>query len=80
MRLPSTSEFPLSKRPVGLEFAILALIPGLSNVACRTVRRKYRRPFSSRSCPKQPGAKGPSEALIQAIVELKTVPNVPFRS
>ena len=34
------------------------------------VRRKYRRLFSSSECPKQPGPKGPSEALIQAIVEL----------
>ena len=33
-------------------------------------RRTYRRLFSSRECPKQPGPKGPSEALIQAIVEL----------
>ena len=36
------------------------------------VRRKYRRRFSSSECPKQPGPKGPSEALIQAIVELKS--------
>jgi putative transposase len=36
------------------------------------VRRKYRRLFSSISCPKTPGPKGPSEALIQAIVELKS--------
>jgi putative transposase len=36
------------------------------------VRRKYRRLFASRSCPKKPGPKGPSEALIQAIVELKS--------
>jgi putative transposase len=36
------------------------------------VRRKYRRLFSSRPCPKKPGPKGPSEALIQAIVELKS--------
>jgi transposase InsO family protein len=35
------------------------------------VRRKYRRLFSSSQCPKTPGPKGPSEALIQAIVELK---------
>ena len=33
-------------------------------------RRTYRRLFSSSECPKQPGPKGPSEALIQAIVEL----------
>ena len=36
------------------------------------VRRKYRRVFSSSSRPKKPGPKGPSEALIRAIVELKT--------
>src|SRR6202023_3416883 len=36
------------------------------------VRRKYRRVFSSRPYPKQPGPDGPSEALIQAIVELKS--------
>ena len=36
------------------------------------VRRKYRRLFSSSPCSKRPGPKGPSEALIQAIVELKS--------
>ena len=36
------------------------------------VRGKCRRLFSSSSCPKKPGPKGPSEALIQAIVELKS--------
>ena len=36
------------------------------------VRRKYRCLFSWRPCPKKPGPKGPSEALIQAIVELKS--------
>src|SRR5262245_36848457 len=36
------------------------------------VRRKYRRLFSSTSCPRKPGPKGPSEALIRAIVELKS--------
>src|SRR6516162_3604419 len=35
------------------------------------VRRKYRRLFSSTRCPKKPGPKGPDEALIRAIVELK---------
>src|SRR5260370_40562367 len=35
------------------------------------VRRKYHRLFSSSHCPKKPGPKGPSAALIQAIVELK---------
>src|SRR5215831_20284127 len=36
------------------------------------VRRKYCRLFSSSHCPKKPGPKGPSEPLIQAIVELKS--------
>src|SRR5262245_13526770 len=36
------------------------------------VRRKYRRLFTSRPCPKKPGPKRPDEALIQAIVELKS--------
>jgi putative transposase len=35
------------------------------------VRGKYRRLFSSSHLPKKPGPKGPSDALIQAIVELK---------
>ena len=36
------------------------------------VRRKYRRLFSSSHRPRKPGPKGPSEALVQAIVELKS--------
>ena len=36
------------------------------------VRRKYRRLFSSSRRPKKPGPKGPSGALIRAIVELKS--------
>jgi putative transposase len=36
------------------------------------VQRKYRRLFSSRNRPRKPGPKGPSEALIHAIVELKS--------
>ena len=36
------------------------------------VRRTYRRLFSSSECPKKPGPKGPSEALIRTIVELKS--------
>src|SRR6202521_351729 len=36
------------------------------------VRHKYRRLFSSSQCPKKPGPKEPSDALIQAIVELKS--------
>ena len=36
------------------------------------VRRKYRRLFSSRSCSRKPGPKGPDQTLIRAIVELKS--------
>jgi transposase InsO family protein len=36
------------------------------------VRRKYCRLFSARAHPRKPGPKGPSEALIKAIVELKS--------
>ena len=36
------------------------------------VRRKYRRLFSAGARCKKPGPKGPSEALIRAIVELKS--------
>jgi putative transposase len=36
------------------------------------VRRKYRLLFSARLRPKKPGPKGPDEALIRAIVELKS--------
>jgi putative transposase len=36
------------------------------------VRRKYRRLFSSKPCCKKPGPKGPGEALVRAIVELKS--------
>ena len=36
------------------------------------VRRKYRRLFSSIRCSKKSGPKGPSDPLIQAIVELKS--------
>jgi putative transposase len=36
------------------------------------VRGKYRRLFSSTACPTKPGPKAPDEALIQAIVELKS--------
>src|SRR5262249_17147263 len=36
------------------------------------VRRKDRALFTSRACHKKPGPKGPSDALIQAIVELKS--------
>jgi hypothetical protein len=43
------------------------------------VGRKYHRLFSPGHCPKKPGPKGPSAALIQAIVELKSR-NPRFRS
>ena len=36
------------------------------------MRRKYQRLFSSTSRPKKPGPKGPDEALIRIIVELKS--------
>ena len=36
------------------------------------VRRSYRLLFSARPCPKKPGPTGPDEALITAIVELKS--------
>ena len=36
------------------------------------VRGKYRLLFSSRSCPKKAGPKGPDEGVIGAIVELKS--------
>jgi hypothetical protein len=36
------------------------------------VRRKYRQLFSSRRCPNKPGPKGPHEAVIQTIVEIKS--------
>jgi putative transposase len=35
------------------------------------VKRKYRRLFSSSTASKKPGPKGPSEAVIQAIIEMK---------
>ena len=51
----------------------IALRPSTLLAFHRTlVRRKYRRLFSSTSCPRKPGPKGPDEALIQAIVELKS--------
>jgi transposase InsO family protein len=36
------------------------------------VRRKYRHLFSSTPSPKKPGPKGPDEAVVRAIVELKS--------
>jgi putative transposase len=39
---------------------------------CALVHRKYRRLFSSRPVRKKPGPRGPDEALVRAIVELKS--------
>src|SRR5207344_1277022 len=36
------------------------------------VGRKYRRLFSSTLCPQKPGPKGADQALVKAIVELKS--------
>src|SRR5262245_12593228 len=53
--------------------AAIALRPSaLLAVHHAMVRRKYRRLFSSTPCPRKPGPKGPDQALIQAIVELKS--------
>jgi hypothetical protein len=49
--------------PVGLELRILALIPGLGNVAWRS---------ASEPEPEDARTEGPRDALIQAIVELKS--------
>jgi putative transposase len=59
--------------PGGIRKLAIAVRPStLLAFHAALVRRKYRRLFSSHPCPKQPGPKGPSEALIQAIVELKS--------
>jgi len=51
----------------------IALRPSTPLVFHRAlVRCKYRRLFSSTPRPKKPGPKGPSQALIEAIVELKS--------
>ena len=54
------------------KLAIVARPSTLLAFHAALVRRKYRRLFSSRPRPKKPGPKGPSAALIQAIVELKS--------
>jgi putative transposase len=60
-------------RPGRIRKAALALQPStLLAFHQALVRCKYRRLFSSMSCSKKAGPKGPSEALIQAIVELKS--------
>jgi len=59
-------------RPGRLQKVAVALRPStLLAFHQALIRRKYRRLFSSKPCPKKPGPKGPDEALIQAIVELK---------
>ena len=59
--------------PERIRKAALALQPStLLAFHQALVRCKYRRLFSSTPRPKKPGPKGPSTALIQAIVELKS--------
>ena len=59
--------------PGRIRKAAIALRPStLLALHQAVVRCKYRRLFSSTPRPKQPGPKGPSNALIQAIVELKS--------
>jgi hypothetical protein len=63
-------DFPQSGR---IRRAAIALQPStLLAFHQALVRRKYRRLFSSPPRLKKPGPKGPSKALIQAIVELKS--------
>src|ERR1700716_561759 len=58
--------------PGRIRKAAIALRPStLLALHQAVVRCKYRRLFSATPRPKQPGPKGPSNALIQAIVELK---------
>jgi transposase InsO family protein len=59
--------------PARIRKLAIALRPSTLLVLHRAlVRRKYRLLFSSRPCPRKPGPKGPNEALIRAIVELKS--------
>ena len=59
--------------PTRIRKAALALQPStLLAFHQALVRRKYRRLFSSVSCAKKAGPKGPSDALVQAIVDLKS--------
>jgi hypothetical protein len=62
----------LSLSPARIRKVAIGLRPA-TLLACHQalVGRKYHRLFSS-SCPKKPGPKGPSAALIQAIVELNS--------
>src|SRR5262245_37680594 len=60
-------------RPERIRKVAIALRPStLLTFHQALVRRKYRRLFSSTSCMRKPGPKWPDEALIQAIVELKS--------
>ena len=59
--------------PERIRKVAIALRPStLLTIHQALVPRKYRRLFSSTSCPTKPGPKGPDQALIQAIVELKS--------
>src|ERR1700681_4142417 len=59
--------------PTRIQKVAIALRPSTLLAFHRAlVRRKYRRLFSSTPCPKKPGPKGPHQALIQGIVELKS--------
>ena len=61
----------LFRRPGRIRKVAIGLRPStLLAFHLALVCRKYRRLFSSSPCQKTPGPKGPSEALIQAIVEL----------
>ena len=55
-------------RKVGIAFRPSTLLAFHQAFVCR----KYRRLFSSKRSPKKPGPKGPDEALVRAIVELKS--------
>src|SRR5262245_39033805 len=60
-------------RPERIRMVAIALRPStLLTFNQALVRRKYRLLFSSTSCPRKPGPKGPDQALIDAIVELKS--------
>jgi len=60
-------------RPSRLHKLAIAVRPStLLGLHAALVRRKYRRLFSAHLHPRKPGPKGPSAALIRAIVELKS--------
>ena len=60
-------------RPSRVRKLAIAVRPStLLGLHAALVRRKYRRLFSADPHPRKPGPKGPSEALIRAIVELKS--------